>query len=268
MKREKSGIVDFIGIVILCLLSLSPCLAQSSDIVVGTASTDRFKNLYYGTEDDEVIKCGQDLQRTGYYSNHIYGRLGTIDASNPMKLLLYYPDFYNVVVLDRRLNEQASFNLIDLGFGEIRIIASSLDGNLWLFDDHMQRLFKIDHQGEILARGEDLRLKFDDRLLPSRIVESNGKLYAGIEGRGILIFDQFGNYLSQILLPELKDFQLVDDSIIFESNIGYHIYQPLTQERIEIQIETPEKIDSQILFHPGGTAILITGDAINYLEWH
>lgn len=256
------------GIVILCMLSLNLGMAQSLEIVVGTAATDRFKNVYYGTEDDEVIKCGQDLQRAGYYSNHIYGRLGTIDASNPMKLLLYYPDFYNVVVLDRRLNEQASFNLIDLGFGEIRVIASSLDGNLWVFDDHMQRLFKIDHQGQVLARGEDLRLKFDDRLLPSRIVESNGKLYAGIEERGILIFDQFGNYISQLLLPDLRDFQLVDDIIIIQTDEGYQMYQPITQEREKIEIEIPEKVGSQILFHPGGSAIVVTRDVIDHLPWH
>lgn len=249
------------------MLSLSSIMAQPLDIVVGTAATDRFKNVYYGTGDDVVIKCGQDLQQTGYYSNHIYGRLGAIDASNPMKLLLYYPNFYNVVVLDRRLNEQASFNLIDLGFGEIRIIASSLDGNLWVFDDHMQRLFKIDHQGQVLTRGEDLRLKFDDRLLPSRIVESNGKLYAGIEGRGILIFDQFGNYISQLLISDLRDFQLVDEEIVVETDIGYQKYQPLTHEREQIEIEIPKEVNSQILFYPGGSAILFTEDAIEQLPW-
>ena len=255
------------SVLILCMLSLSPSMSQSLDIVLGTAATDRFKNVYFGTADDEVFKYGQDLQRSGYYSNHIYGRLGAIDASNPMKLLLYYPDFYNVVVLDRRLNEQASFNLIDQGFGEIRIIASSLDGNLWVFDDHMQRLFKIDHQGQVLARGEDLRLKFDDRLLPSRIVESNGRLYAGIEGRGILIFDQFGNYISQVLLSDLRDFQLVADRIVVETGTGYQMYEPLTHERSQIEIEIPEEVKSQILFHPGGLAILITEDTIKHLSW-
>ena len=234
---------------------------------MGTAAMDRFHNVYYATEDNELVKLSKDLTRIGYYSNHIYGKIGIIDPTNPLKLLLYYTDFYTAVILDRRLNEQGTFNMLDLGFGEIRTMASSLDGNLWLFDDHMQRILKIDHQGEILQRGEDLRLKFDDRLLPTRMIETNGKLYAGIPGRGILIFDLFGNYLTQILFPELEDFQLASDLVFVKTSQGYQSYDVTTFETRIIAMDLPDNAPNQVLFNENGTANLLTDTGIEQKKW-
>ena len=191
-----------------------------------TAAVDRFGHLYYATRQNRVIKLNEHGDSLGYYENNSLGNIGLIDATNPLKVLIYYPDFYSGVVLDRLLNETQQFNMLELGYGEIRLIGTSIDGAMWIFDDHQQRLIKATENGQILQRGEDLRLRFNERLLPSKILQAEGEVYLAIPNRGLLIFDQFGQYQSQILQPTLIDFQIFGDQVILHHEEGFDLYDP------------------------------------------
>ncbi|NND32296.1 MAG: hypothetical protein HKN76_06855, partial [Saprospiraceae bacterium] len=126
------------------------------------------------------------------------------------------------------LLETARFNLLDLGFGEINLVSFSRDGTIWVFDDHAQRLFKVNLQGDILLTSEDLRLVFDERITPTKMSESAGNLYLSVPGRGILIFDLFGQYTTQILEPGVSEFQILDEHML-----AYQIDDTLAIHRID-----------------------------------
>lgn len=197
--------------------SLQEGSPNKNDIIISTAVADQLGNLYFARYSNEIIKQDPNGNQIGYFSNNQLGQIGTIDATSPLKVLVFYPAFKTGVVLDRRLLETSRFNLIDLGFGEINQVAFSRDGTIWIFDDHEQRLFKINQQGQVLRTGDDLRLVFNERLQPSRMIEAGEYLYLGVPGRGVLLFDLFGQYKSQMLYPDILDFQIIEDeSIVFE----------------------------------------------------
>lgn len=197
--------------------SVSQPARDPDQIMVHTAVTDQLGNLYFAKYSNEIIKQDPSGKQIGYFSNNRLGQIGMIDATSPLKVLVFYPSFNTGVVLDRRLLETGQFNLIDMGFGEIDLVAFSRDGTLWIFDDHEQRIFKVNQQGQRLRTGDDLRLVFNERLQPVRMIEAGESVYLSVPGRGVLIFDLFGQYKSQMLYPEIHDFQIIEDkTLVFE----------------------------------------------------
>jgi hypothetical protein len=101
-----------------------------------------------------------------------------------------------------------------MGLGEINLISFSRDGTLWIFDDHNQRLLKLNQQGEILQTSEDLRLVFDERIQPTEMREAGGSLFLCVPSRGVLIFDLFGQFKTQLMEPGITDFQILNDETL------------------------------------------------------
>ncbi len=195
-----------------------------------TATIDRFGNVFYANTDHQVHKHNALNQPDGLYSNHRLGVLASIDVTNPLKILLYYPDFYTVILLDRLLHETNSFNMLDLGYGEIRAVASSLDGQIWIFDDHAQRLNKVSQLGQVLLEGEDLRLRFNERLRPTKIMQAGDRVYVLVPDRGVLVFDLFGQWQSQILREDITDMQIVGGRLVYRYGDQLELYHPSSLE--------------------------------------
>lgn len=216
-------------------------------IQVRTAAIDRFGHLYYATADNEVVKFDEQGSRIGYYSNNSLGNVALIDATNPLKVLIYYPDFYTVVILDRLLNEAATFNMIDLGFNDIRLIASALDGNMWIFSDQDQKLQKVDRQGQVLQEGEDLRLRFGDHIEPTKLQESQGQLYLQVPGQGLLVFDLFGQYKTQLIQKDIEDFQVHRGRLIYQYGRHFEVYDPENFSSTILDVEIPAVLSFKIL---------------------
>ncbi len=221
-------------------------LAGGKEIVYQSATVDRLGHLYYANEQNRITKLNGAGDSIGYYANNSFGKISTIDATNPLKVLVYYPDFYSGVVLDRQLNETQQFNMLDLGYGEIRVIASSIDGAMWIFNDHEQRLIKATQQGQVLQKGEDLRLRFNERLLPSKIVQAGDELYIQVPERGLLVFDLFGQFKTQILATSIQGFQIYGKQLLLRQNdqITIHDRQEPGKEvrSLEISVDPHEKI--------------------------
>lgn len=235
-----------------CIVLLSSCSGiqsagktnspESDQINIRTAVTDQLGNLYYAKYSNEIIKEDPTGKQIGYFSNNRLGQIGVIDATSPLKILVFYPAFNTGVVLDRRLLETSRFSLIDMGFGEIDLVAFSRDGTLWIFDDHEQRLYKVNQLGQILRTGEDLRLIFNDRLQPSRVMEAGENVYLAIPGRGVFIFDLFGQYKTQMLYPAINDFQIIEDkSLVFEQEGELIAVDLTTSEEKHYQVPSDMK---------------------------
>ena len=213
-------------------------------IVPHTAVVDKLGNLYFANKENQILKKDPTGVQLGYYSNNSLGNISHIDVTSPLKVLVFYPDFSTGVVLDRRLLETSRFNFIEMGFGEIDLVAFSRDGTVWIFDDHRQRLIKVNQQGVILTESEDLRLTFNERINANKMIEAGGSLYVNVPNRGILIFDLFGLYKSQILVGNIVDFQVSGDfTLIYttaDHEMVFHNSNSLEQKIYPIEEEYRE----------------------------
>ena len=231
--------------------NLSPL--QTGSIVPKTAVVDQLGNLYFANMNNEIYKQDATGKQIGYYSNNQLGNVGRIDATSPLKVLVFYPAFNTGVVLDRRLLETSRFNLIEMGFGEIELVAFSRDGTIWIFDDHEQRLYKVDQKGNVLLKGGDLRLVFDERLQPLQMTEAGEYLYLAVPDRGLMIFDLFGQYKSQILRPDITEFQIIEDQSVILIN---------QEDLVVIELKTLEERHYQLPEMPAAAKIILTKQQI------
>jgi hypothetical protein len=243
--------------------SISP--EQVAHIVPQTAVVDQLGNLYFANVNNEIYKQDPTGKQVGYYSNNQLGNVGRIDATSPLKVLVFYPAFNTGVVLDRRLLETSRFNLIEMGFGEIELVAFSRDGTIWIFDDHEQRIYKVDQKGNILLKGGDLRLVFDERLQPIQMTEAGEYLYLAVPGRGLLIFDLFGQYKSQILRPEIGEFQVIEhESVVLIEKDDLGIIELQTLEERHYQL--PEKLRTAKLILTKHEIIAVSNQEVRRFE--
>lgn len=218
-------------------------------IIFSLATLDGLGNLYYSNETNEVYKFDLEGRRLGYYSNNQLGDVGAIDATSPLKLLVYYPSFYTGIILDRWMHETSRFNTIDFGLGEVETVALSRDGLIWVFDDIEQRLKKVDQLGNVMLKGEDLRLLFSERMKPTRLSESGSHIFLLIPNEAILLFDLFGSYVRSYRDPSIINYQVVARDLIIqkESSIVIHNLETHLQQERELPAEL--KMPSRLLYH-------------------
>ena len=75
-------------------------------------AVDNMDNIYLVQSGNQIKKTNPKGDSIAVYNDvKRYGRIAFIDATNPLKLLVYYTDFSTIVVLDRFLNKR---NTIDL----------------------------------------------------------------------------------------------------------------------------------------------------------
>ena len=194
---------------------LDYALLHTLDISSAVFTTDQLRNVYTVTKTNEVIKYTPAGQVQFRYNNNTLGALNFIDATDPFNLLLFYPDFRRVILLDRTLSETGAFDLFNLDVIDVPAVGISSDNNLWMYDDIKFILKKIDRNGKVVQASNNLSLVLGKTLMPNFILERNNGLYVNDPEAGILVFDLFGNYTKTIDIKGLTQFQIVDQQLIY-----------------------------------------------------
>ena len=182
-----------------------------------SATADNLLNLYVITPENAVEKYAPDGRRLARYTNNRLGRASRLDASNPLKVLVWYADFRTAVFLDRSLTALGELNLIDAGYPEVRTVAAAQDGNLWIYDEVNFRLLKIDPgttEGSKRYESQDLNLLQPAPARPAFLQEYNDRVYMADSTRGIFIFDLFAQF-ERLMVPlyPVKEFQAIDNQV-------------------------------------------------------
>ena len=185
---------------------------------------DELAHSYTISPNNTIIKYDLDGKKLFEYSDNTLGPITSFDTSNPLQLLAFYESFQTIKIFDRTMNLK---NLIDVNkfdLFEIHAVGSSNDTNIWLFDELHQELLKIDKQGKIQGRNNDLRLRLENNVTPHFIVEYQNKVYMFDEENGILIFNNFGEYIAQRAFNTPADFRYLLGYLFYELNDELVIY--------------------------------------------
>ncbi|MCF8244911.1 MAG: hypothetical protein K9J37_09300 [Saprospiraceae bacterium] len=209
-------------LVLLLLLLLfgktHPVLAQPPAVftqIIKNFTTDNLGNIYTLTVDNQVVKYSPDGVEQFRYPNRTLGEASLLDATNPFHLLLFFPDYQTVLTLDRTLSVTGQFNLFQLGFQGARAVGTSSDGLLWVYDETSFFLKKITADGTVIAQSGDLSLATGQPLHPVFLVEREQTVFMTDPDVGVLVFDIFGRYRKTIPLPGLREFQVMDDQLVY-----------------------------------------------------
>lgn len=218
-------IYPIIGLFLLCLFFL-PCqlsaqqdtsyqLLREMETNAIFFNSDKLLQSYLVSPKNELIKYDAQGKEAFRYNNNYLGKLKLIDATNPFNLLLYYPDYQTVITLDRTLNETGEINLFDLGIINVQAIASSNDNNVWIYDDALFKLKKMDQNGRVLVESNDLSLLLNSAPRPAQIKARENWIYINDPEMGILIFDNFAQYHKLLPFKQVDYFQIIGEQFIY-----------------------------------------------------
>lgn len=193
------------------------------------AAIDNLGNVYVLSSTDQLKKYNSNGDSVAAYNNvRRYGKLHSMDVSNPLKLLLYYKDYSSIVILDRLLAVRSSIDLRRNNLLQVNAIGLSYDNNIWVFDEYDNKLKKINEEGKLLLETPDLRMVFSQSISPKQILDHNNQLYLYDPTNGLYIFDQLGSFKRKIPVTGWSNIGITDKYITGIGNNTLQAYNVTT----------------------------------------
>lgn len=215
------ALIRTIFFTLLCLLSGWSAYADTLQVIktipvpARLMTVDELGNVYVVRRDNTLLRYTEAGDSSAFYRNNQNGNIEAIDAINPLRLILYYPDYTKVEILDRMLSLKNEINLSQMGLAHPPAVASSADGNLWVYDQFNARLRKIDDQLTEIGQSNDLRQQIQVVPQPSFMVERERKVYVCDTTEGILVFDQYGSYINTLSIFGVKYLQVYGTQLVY-----------------------------------------------------
>jgi hypothetical protein len=221
-------------LIFIPILAFSP-EAKKPDIIVNVEGekilSDNLGNVYI-IKAESISKYDSKgiLQKT--FSNKTFGPITSADATNALRIILFYKDFNRVVTLDNTLSQNGDpIQLEALGFPLATLAASSHDNGLWIYDQQNFELIRLNRNLQVEQRTGNLSQLLGTDLQPDFLIEKDNRLFLNNPATGILIFDVFGTYSKTIPIKELKNFQVVDDNLIYFQKGNLQMWNLITTEQ-------------------------------------
>ena len=198
---------------------------------------DVFGNIYTVDPSNKLKVYDPTLNLLFEYYNNGLGDITYIDITNPRKIILFFSGFQKMVFLDNTLSEigryESDFNLPF----DIRAIGSSRDNNIWIYDALDYRLKKIDAKGRPILSTNPLQTHLDIDVIPDYIIEYNNEVLLIEEDKGVIVFDNLGNYLRYIRLDGAFSISVKENKLLYvkESFFYSKSLNNVFEETVQIQ---------------------------------
>ncbi|MEQ8324708.1 MAG: hypothetical protein RIC15_07050 [Vicingaceae bacterium] len=202
-------------------------------------STDQLGNMYAVVKNN-VYKYSRDGELINQFSNNRYGKVTSIDATDPYKIVVFYEDFRTIVILDNQLSENASpLDLQFTDFDQPILACRAYNTGVWLFDQLLNNIYRLTLSLKVVQSSGNLSQILQYDLKPNFMIEYNNNLYLNNPETGILVFDQFGTYVKNIAINGLESFEVTEKAIFYVQNgkIAKYHFRNLEIEKLPLPIE-------------------------------
>lgn len=178
-------------------------------------TVDDLGNVYIVRQDNSLVRFDERGDSSAFFRSIQNGDIGSVDVTNPMRIVLYYPAYSRVVLLDRQLAQKNDLDLRKLQLASPPVVAASADGNLWVYDQFNARLRKIDEQLNEVTTSNDLRQEIHTVPNPVFMVERDWKIFLSDTLRGLYTFDRYGNYINTLSIFGVRQLQVVGSQLLY-----------------------------------------------------
>lgn len=224
------------------------------DVKATNFYVDALENIYLLNASNNLVRVEADGSTRFEFNDRKLGNLGVLDLSDPLDMFLFYPEFQELVVLDRTLSETGRINLNAFGFFGIEAVGYSTDNRIWLYDPMAGTLKKVDFDGQLILESQIIPPLVRRPLSPVRIREQDQRVYMYDPEVGILVFDVFGKYLEQIPWDADRSVQ-VEKEFLFGCKGGECLILE-TFSRKEWRFKIPGEKISKVWFRAGKLYVL------------
>lgn len=202
---------------------------------VGSAvalDTDYKGNIFFLDQKRNIVQLDTLGRLITIFSPPVRGRVATIDAGNPMKILAFYFDRQQLLLLDRFLRPISSTSLLDFDFdGTIRAAGLASGDGFWLFNETTFSLGKLDTRLRKIISDTPLNLILDRERFDIRMVrEYQNMVYLLDYSGGIYIFDNLGNYKNKLPITGVSYIDFRDDELYYVKDNKLHFLDLYTSQ--------------------------------------
>ncbi len=250
---------------LLCLFGILSVAAQQAAFTEAKSiegeytdfTVDNLGNYLLLSKNNQLKKLTANGDSVGVFNDvRRYGKLHSIDASNPLKLLLYYKNFATVVVLDRFLNNVNTIDLRKQNIFQVKAIAQSYDNNIWVYDEQQSKLKKIGEDGKVLSETVDFRMIFDEAPTPTQIFDQDGFVYLYDPEKGVYVFDIYGTFKTKLSYTGLSNVTVVGKTIIGIEKQSLIAYTTGTFTEKRLTLPVPVTQIQKAVIRPGHFYVL------------
>lgn len=235
--------MKFNSIIIFCFITFCSFVFQTSEPEIhikfpeqkSHVKIDGFGHIYIITN-NEIVKYNASGVLQKKFSTKRYGKIDFVDAMNPLKILVYYKDFQQILFLDNQLTaSSAMISLETIGYEQTGLVCSSTNNSFWIYDKQNNELSRFDSELKSLVKTGNLKRILDIDIKPNYMQEHNNYLYLNCPNEGILVFDIYGTFYKTIPLKNLKEFNVVNGDVFYYENHTLKQYQAQIFNTIEKQ---------------------------------
>jgi hypothetical protein len=207
--------------IVISLILLSSSFIQNNEpkrLVIKAKfdffTVDNIGNIYT-IKEDELVKYLPNGKFFARYSNLKLGSISKVDATNPLKLVVYYRDFQQIVFLDNQLSVNSEIvSLEKLGYEQTDLVCASNNNSFWIYSKQNNELHRFNENSKEISATGNLKQILQNELSPNFMLEHNGYLYLNSPETGIYVFDIFGTFSRIIAIKHLRQFQ-VNENIVY-----------------------------------------------------
>jgi hypothetical protein len=178
-------------------------------------TTDNLGNVYL-QKNEELVKYLPTGKLFARYSNLRLGEIGTVDATNPLKILVYYQNYQQIVFLDNQLSPNSDvISLEKMGLEQALLVCAGANNSFWVYDRQNNELLRFNENSKKIASTGNLKQVLQTELNPNFMLEHNNFLYLNSPETGVYVFDIFGSFSKIISLKEMKEFQVTENKLMY-----------------------------------------------------
>lgn len=222
-------------------------LKAKIDTIAKLATVDNFGNLFLITLENEVIKFNPKGNFLWNYTNNAFGNINQIDVTDPLRVILYYPDYQQLVVLNNNLNEISKFNFSTNPNQLVTLVASANNSGFWVYDALNRQIKKLSNNFTEDLNTSNIYQRDGLNLQANFMLNNNDYLFINDLGNGVQIFDRFGNFFKTAVITSNQHFSVNGSEIFYVLNKQLLSYNYLTFENKVIPTPLLPNITDMIL---------------------
>jgi hypothetical protein len=238
-------IIGIASIVFFAFQDSGFTLIRSVPCTSSFLTTDNLGNAYL-IKRNVLEKYDADGNLVKSFSNKSMADISFADAHDPLKILLFYKAFQQIVFTDNMLAPSGNtISLEQLDYNQTSLVCTSHNNGFWIYSQQNMELVRFDQNLQKSLQTGNITQLSGMSINPNFLTEQNNNVFLNDSANGILVFDIYGTYSKTFPIKGLLRFQVSNDDILYLSGNKLKSYNMKTLEEVEIALPTGEIIDAR-----------------------
>jgi outer membrane protein assembly factor BamB len=204
---------------------LENALAEIEINGLDQVSMDNRDQIFISSRQGDLYLYDSKGNRLNYFSPPRQGRISQLEAAWTVNIFTFSEDLQEYRVLDRFLNPIAEHNFFDASINLAKAATFGNNNIIWVWDESDLSLKRMDYLRNLVLDAQPLPLLTDSKNLNIlEMREFKNRLFVLAPEEGVFVFDNQGNLIRQINLPQVPNLCLYKDYLLWVENNHLNTY--------------------------------------------